>query len=714
MREPSRYAPKFNSKRTMASLALLALFAACHIGVGQTIPPEVREILTLQDQRSLGGGRLLSYLRSPDANLRYRSAIALANLQDSSTISPLTPLLQDPSPNVRAAAAFALGQIGSATPKASLLARLKVETVPQVLARILEALGRIGDEEALDEVAAFQEPREVTADLAISIARFALRGVKDERSIWRCFDLVGDERAEVRWRALYALWRSAPHGLIDIELAKRLDAFKKLADDPDLDAQINLAILLGKLKSSDALDLLKAAQEQERQLNSWQVQVQIARSLAAFAPTNPDLIGRFPEFLNSTNDNVVIASLQALGGLPKESIQSSEDSARIKDVLLRLASTRNPGAELTRGEAFVDLAKFFPEDFVSGNFLADTNLSVRERSKAIEAVSLIPSGRSLSIVVKSLDDGSVRIAMTAWDVLRRLLTPVVLSNMRAGDPDWAEAHKTLYRKTMSALDRRDMVITYLVATLLADTSYFEIFKASGESDSLVLALDTAYVHLSLPDDLEAMQNALAAMGNISDARFIPTLQKALQSPDRSVATVAAAALGRITNQNYASRIPKSSKPLYSDYDWSALESLRPDQVAVLRTSKGTIRLRLLKEDAPFTVLSFAKLVGKKFYNGLIFHRVVPDFVIQGGDPRGDGWGGPGYSIRSEFSLATFTKGAVGIASSGKDTEGCQFFITQLPTPHLDGRYTVFAQVIEGQDVVDKIQIGDTITEIVLE
>jgi cyclophilin family peptidyl-prolyl cis-trans isomerase len=135
---------------------------------------------------------------------------------------------------------------------------------------------------------------------------------------------------------------------------------------------------------------------------------------------------------------------------------------------------------------------------------------------------------------------------------------------------------------------------------------------------------------------------------------------------------------------------------------------------VLRTNKGTIRLRLLKEDAPFTVLSFVKLVRKKFYDGLTFHRVVPDFVIQGGDPRGDGWGGPGYAIRSEFSMASFTRGAVGIASSGKDTEGCQFFITQVPAPHLDGRYTVFAKVIEGQDVVDRIQIGDTITEIVLE
>jgi len=699
----------------MKTFTLLVFFLiACQISLAQKITPEVREILTLQDQRSLGNGKLLSYLRSADGNLRYRAAIALANLQDSTTIGALLPLLEDPESNVRAADAFALGQIASPTPQDSLLARLKVESSPQVLARILEALGKIGDEQALDEIVAYQEPRDVTGDLAISVARFALRGVKDERSIWRCFDLTEDPRPEVRWRALFALWRSAPHGLIDIELAKRSEALSKLAADPDVDVRMNFVILLARVKSSNALDLLRTTQEAERRLMSWQVQVQIVRSLAAFAPTNPDLPGEFPEFLNSANDNVVIAALQALGGLSNESIQSSEDSTKIKEALLRLASTKNPGAELTRGEAFVALAKFFPEDFVARNFLSAKDLSIQEKAKAIEAVSLIASGRSLSIIVNSLDVGSVRIAMTAWDVVRRLLTPLVLAKMRAGDPDWADAHNTLYHKTMTALGRGDMAITYLVANALADTAYFGIFKDSGQSDSLILALDKAYSHLSAPDDVEAMQNVLAAMGNISDARFIPTLEKALQDPDKRVATVAAVALGRITNQNYSSRIPKATKPLSTDYDWDTLESLEPDQVAVLRTSKGTIRLRLLKEDAPFTVLSFLKLVGKKFYNGLIFHRVVPNFVIQGGDPRGDGWGGPGYAIRSEFSLVSFTRGAVGMASSGTDTEGCQFFITQTPTPHLDGRYTLFATVIEGQDVVDKIQVGDTISEIVLE
>jgi cyclophilin family peptidyl-prolyl cis-trans isomerase len=132
------------------------------------------------------------------------------------------------------------------------------------------------------------------------------------------------------------------------------------------------------------------------------------------------------------------------------------------------------------------------------------------------------------------------------------------------------------------------------------------------------------------------------------------------------------------------------------------------------TNKGLIKLQLLKEDAPFTVLSFVKLVRKGFYKGLPFHRVIANFVVQGGDPRGDGWGGPGYAIRSEFSLVNFERGMVGIANAGKDTEGCQFFITHSPAPHLDGRYTIFARVVEGQDVVDRIQVGDAITDISLE
>jgi cyclophilin family peptidyl-prolyl cis-trans isomerase len=137
-------------------------------------------------------------------------------------------------------------------------------------------------------------------------------------------------------------------------------------------------------------------------------------------------------------------------------------------------------------------------------------------------------------------------------------------------------------------------------------------------------------------------------------------------------------------------------------------------VARIVTAKGTVGIRLLPQEAPGTVANFITLVRRGFYNGLAFHRVVADFVTQGGDPRGDGWGGPGYAIRCEYNPVPYLTGTVGMALSGKDTGGSQFFITHSPQPHLNGRYTVFGEVVEGLEVLDRIQIGDQIDEIRLE
>ena len=137
-----------------------------------------------------------------------------------------------------------------------------------------------------------------------------------------------------------------------------------------------------------------------------------------------------------------------------------------------------------------------------------------------------------------------------------------------------------------------------------------------------------------------------------------------------------------------------------------------DHVIVqIKTHRGNIKMELLPDEAPLTVYNFLLLVKKGFYDGLTFHRVVPDFVIQGGDPQGDGWGGPGYFIPSEDNEAPFQRGSVGIATSGFDTGGCQFFICQSEQPHLDGNYTLFAEVVAGMDVVDRILPDDKIISI---
>jgi cyclophilin family peptidyl-prolyl cis-trans isomerase len=119
-------------------------------------------------------------------------------------------------------------------------------------------------------------------------------------------------------------------------------------------------------------------------------------------------------------------------------------------------------------------------------------------------------------------------------------------------------------------------------------------------------------------------------------------------------------------------------------------------------------LVLLVDEAPGSVSNFVTLARSGYFNGLYFHRVVPNFVIQGGCHRGDGYGSEAFSIRSEFSQRRYTTGTVGMASAGKDTEGTQWFITHSPTPHLDGAYTIFAYVFSGQDVVGQIEVGDQI------
>jgi len=135
--------------------------------------------------------------------------------------------------------------------------------------------------------------------------------------------------------------------------------------------------------------------------------------------------------------------------------------------------------------------------------------------------------------------------------------------------------------------------------------------------------------------------------------------------------------------------------------------------ATINTSKGPIEISFYDAEAPVTVANFLNLTKRGYYNGLSFHRVIPGFMIQGGDPDGMGTGGPGYNFKDEFSpsLKHSTPGILSMANRGPGTNGSQFFITHVPTSHLDGKHTVFGKVSKGQDIVDSIKQGDTIKSI---
>jgi cyclophilin family peptidyl-prolyl cis-trans isomerase len=206
----------------------------------------------------------------------------------------------------------------------------------------------------------------------------------------------------------------------------------------------------------------------------------------------------------------------------------------------------------------------------------------------------------------------------------------------------------------------------------------------------------------VPDVAEPVGTALVAfMGRAAEGDLRPWLQ----SPDANVRHVAARLLTEATGVHVPAGQVVRPEGAARPEPAPAGAQLR------FRTAKGTFRVALDTAEAPLTSGNLWALAKKGYFQGVTFHRVVPDFVAQGGDPRGDGEGGPGYSIRCEMTRRPYTRGTLGMALSGKDTGGSQFFFTHAPQPHLDGRYTAFGQVVEGMDVVDKLLEGDEILEV---
>ncbi|HEU4478266.1 MAG TPA: peptidylprolyl isomerase, partial [Pyrinomonadaceae bacterium] len=233
---------------------------------------------------------------------------------------------------------------------------------------------------------------------------------------------------------------------------------------------------------------------------------------------------------------------------------------------------------------------------------------------------------------------------------------------------------------------------------------------SSNIDALKSALKFA---LQEKDSNDAALAILDALAKYKDPSANEAIKAALDSNDYLVQRKAVDSLKASGAGDFSSRLsPIKTKNSARDYQ-RALSRIGKRVVAVVITSQGRFSIELLPEDAPLNVDNFVQLARRRYFNGIVFHRVVPNFVIQGGDPRGDGNGGPGYQIRCEINEMPYDRGTVGMALSGKDTGGSQWFVTHAPQPHLDGGYTVFGRVVAGMEVVDRIVRGDVIRSIVV-
>lgn len=259
------------------------------------------------------------------------------------------------------------------------------------------------------------------------------------------------------------------------------------------------------------------------------------------------------------------------------------------------------------------------------------------------------------------------------------------------------------------LNTREQLIKSAAASVIVEMNYHPSFP-----DTLKQAFGILYESAIQQGDPAVVGTIANALGDstlgyrdvIKNFEFLHQARKKLTLPkDFESVVPLEGAIHYFENRNEK---PQIKNDFNNAIDWELVKSIPRDQHALVKTSKGDITLALFIEEAPGSVSNFVTLALKKFYDGKRFHRVVPNFVVQGGCPRGDGWGSENFSIRSEFSLRRYKTGSVGMASAGKDTEGTQWFITHSPTPHLDGRYTIFAEVVHGMDVVDKLEVSDTI------
>ena len=652
-------------------------------------------ILRMQDTRTIYDGKLVSFLSDDDPIVREKAILAFANIQDTSVINLLVDRLADNG------AAFAIGQTAghlSRKNKQALQHDLiwtridlladKGKRGNSLKGRLIEEIGKFGTEEALNDlVLRFGDikPRGLT----MSIARFAIRGIESREAVQYLLKLTKPIES-TPWQVVYALQRIGNHA----EIRANLDEIVQLFKHHDPLVRMNLAALLGKVR--DEKICLEPLQKLADFDGDWRVRVNALRSLSNYDLNGKDDIVRtFRRFFLTGNNNNAITALSAFGNTKLKKEGASTTLRETFALLEKIAINKdNEYLWQLQAEAATALAKLEGKDALPYIRIKDYRQPLLQ-AQILVALGLTGSHEVLNILENYIGNDKSVLYRAALEGLQEL--------SKKNSDDSTIIEKT-YRASIEALGVNDVAIVTTAASILGDS----LFLRKGSVEPLIEALS----RLQIPDDIESMQEIISTLGKLKDNRSVAILRDKLEERDRSIELAAASALKSITGQDYSSDILKYFEPIFTDFDFKYLRSFKDTIRVKMETLRGDVLMELYKNYAPFTVMSFLKLVTQRgFYRGLSFHRIVPNFVVQGGDPRGDGWGGPGYSIRSEFSQLTYETGMLGMASSGKDTEGSQFFITQSPQPHLDGRYTIFGKVISGIDVVNEIQLDDHIFDI---
>lgn len=626
-------------------------------GINKYSDPVIREIHDLADHRdSLG---LLKFLKNPDLNYQGEALMCFGSVQSPGLNDSIAESLNSEMDGIRMAAAFALGQSYHQSAVTHIKTALGKDTVELVRGMLFDALGKTGDQSDLnwlsEQMVDFQE----TEGLSQGILRFGMRGVTSLAGNNRALKLMETGTSTVG--AIYASYHLGRYA-DSSWLAENVVALEKLyrnERDPVVGSNLISGVIKGRgADGGDAVEIiLKSDADYRDKVNalngvSYRIWDKVSKSIF--------------KLIESDDPNIAVAAAEAItrNSMPRE----------FRNVLKASSGDVNWRARaLLLGEAMELAVGSKNKNEVEKRILELFHNSSRDVEKAWLLKALATKADSYGFVEKELQNISQVIQTYAMETL----TLMVRSN------DFQRSKELLAEKGIDL-----------------NKEFFQIFKNAVASNDIAIVSMAAGIF---------RDKDLGYGDIIEDFGFLKKALEEAQSPNMIEAkNELISTLAFLTGEKANSK----TSPAYNHpIDWDRVMYTPSDQVVSIQTSKGEVLVQLNVNWCPGTVSTFLELVESGYYDNKLIHRVVPNFVVQDGCPRGDGWGGPPFTIRSEFTPSLFMEGTFGMASAGKDTEGSQWYFTHTSTPHLDGKYTKFGSVVNGIDVVHKLEVGDSIQKI---
>ena len=619
--------------------------------------PKIVEIYDLSDRREADS--LTRFMGSENPIYRREAALAYASIQDTMTAVYVgNMLLEDSDDEVRQHAAFALGQTPGFDAVNALLPALDNKN-SKVVREVLESLGKTIEEKDLNTLTSFkatdslQQEGQARAFYQLALRRKTGEWITNGAAVF----LKPEYSYGTRLAAAHFFGRSAKI------IGRGFDNLLANAALHDKRAEVRMAAASGLrhlFDSALALTVLKAVLSDP----DYRVRVNGVRVCQNFQ--THDFLEIVYGALNDTTEMVQVAASEVIRNLADKVNDDlirrlAQASDKIKSTGSWRAKANLYAAVLKSGAVFSDMLDEMSREYSQGPAYHRSAIvsAFGEARNPLDKGAFEFLGRELA------KPSNEKVILTSS------ASALVAMNRREGNRIPNNEFLKVYRQ---AFEQGDVAVIGIICSALAD----EKLKYKDQIKDFKFLYD-AKAKFRMPQDIESLQPLERVIAYFEGKEKPKDLENVFNHP-----------------------IP-----------WDKVKTIPADQRVEIKTSKGAIVIRLLVEEAPGSVANFVDLISTKYFDGKNFHRVVPNFVIQGGCNRGDGYGSEDYSIRSEFSERRYTAGSVGMASAGKDTEGTQWFITHQPTPHLDGRYTIFAETVSGLDVVQKMEVGDKIIEVKL-